>query len=430
MSSVDTTETSNMRKARSRSPYFLWMIWVTWLPFLIPDIVAWLQGHPTLPRLIATLSVLALFIGFYLWTTLRNARRLLSTPPSAGRTEDALAWLTAAVYIVLGLAIAGLASEHGFAWFSPFIFTVAYIGGRFSIPKALFMIVVLVGCIVAAGWLIGLGIGSIGSALFYVVIVGLVVVFLMRVIAASQELRAAREEIARLAVTAERLRIARDLHDLLGHNLSLIALKSELARRLLAVSPERAATEIGDIEQVARTTLQEVREAVASYRQPALSSELEAAQEILAAAGIAYKYEGNEQALNGISPASEAILSWTVREGVTNVIKHSRAHHCMISLTRDEQTIGLEIADDGRGLSSVSENAGNGLRGLAERVKELDGRFEAAPRPTGGFRLAVMVPLAQKPHRNGEQASGTSTPSGILRALDEAPAYGNNQRED
>jgi two-component system sensor histidine kinase DesK len=314
--------------------------------------------------------------------------------------------------------------------FDQFIFTVAYIGGRFSTRRTAQLIAVLVGCIVAAGWIIGLSVNSIGSAIFYVVIVGLVLIFLMRVMKASWELRAAREELARLAVTAERLRIARDLHDLLGHNLSLIALKSELARRLIAVSPERAATEIGDIEQVARTTLQEVREAVASYRQPALASELEAAQEILAAAGITYKYEGNEQMRVGIPPASEAILSWAVREGVTNVIKHSRAHHCLISLTRDERTIGVEIADDGRGLSSVSEDAGNGLRGLAERVKTLDGQFEAASRASGGFRLAVALPLAQKQQIANGPAPAASTPSGILHALDEASEKSLNERED
>lgn len=274
--------------------------------------------------------------------------------------------------------------------------------------------------IIVTGWLIGLNAYSIGSALFYIVIVGIVVVFLMRVVKTSGELRAAREEIARLAVTAERLRIARDLHDLLGHNLSLIALKSELARRLLAVAPERAATEIGDIEQVARTTLQEVREAVSSYRQPALASELEAAQEILGAAGITYRYQGNAQLLAGIAPAAEAILSWAVREGVTNVIKHSRAHHCMIALTREEQSVGVEVADDGRALSSVSEDAGNGLRGLAERVKAVDGQFEAGSRPTGGFCLAVTLPLAPRQHFTSTQMPGTVTPTGMLRALDDA----------
>jgi two-component system sensor histidine kinase DesK len=429
MSSTEATETQNSLRARGRSPYFLWMIWATWLPFLIPDIVTWLQGRPSLPRMIATLIVLAVFIAFYLWTTLQNARRLVARSSSVGRTEIPV-WLTITIYLILGFTLLILASEHGFAWFSPFIYTVAYIGGRFSLKRALPMIAALVVCISLAGWLLGFSLTSIGSAIFYVVIVGLVVVFLMRVIAANQELRAAREEIARLAVTAERLRIARDLHDLLGHNLSLIALKSELARRLLAVSPERAATEIGDIEQVARTTLQEVREAVASYRQPALASELEAAEEILAAAGIAYKYEGDARLLAGISPASEAVLSWAVREGVTNIIKHSRAHHCVIALTRDEQYIGVEVADDGRGLSSVSGESGNGLCGLAERVKALDGHFEAASRPTGGFHLAVALPLAQRQHRAGETAPGISTPSGILHALDDMPAHTSTERED
>ncbi len=115
---------------------------------------------------------------------------------------------------------------------------------------------------------------------------------------------------------------------------------------------------------------------------------------------------------------------------MTNVIKHSRAHHCLISLTRDERTIGVEIADDGRGLSSVSEDAGNGLRGLAERVKTLDGQFEAASRASGGFRLAVALPLAQKQQIANGPAPAASTPSGILHALDEASEKSLNERED
>src|SRR5579883_2054045 len=381
MSSTEAAETQNSLRARGRSPYFLWMIWATWLPFLIPDIVTWLQGRPSLPRMIATLIVLAVFIAFYLWTTLQNARRLVARSSSVERAEIPV-WLTTAIYLILGFTLLILASEHGFAWFSPFIYTVAYIGGRFSLKRALPMIAVLVVCISLAGWLLGFSLTSIGSAIFYVVIVGLVVVFLMRVIAANQELRAAREEIARLAVTAERLRIARDLHDLLGHNLSLIALKSELARRLIAVSPERAATEIGDIETVARTTLQEVREAVASYRQPTLASELQGAQEILAAAGIAYRYEG-----------------------VAKVIRHSRAHHCTIRLNRSSNTVRVEVIDDGSGVpltvtsTGSLTGSGNGLRGLSERVSALGGSCEVGPRKEGGFRLAVALPLARDERR-------------------------------
>ncbi len=219
----------------------------------------------------------------------------------------------------------------------------------------------------------------------------------------SQKLRIAREEIARLAVTAERLRIARDLHDLLGHNLSLIALKSELAGRLLAIQPERAEREIKDIEQVARTTLQEVREAVSSYRRAILTSELNAAHDILRAAGIAYEFEGDEEVIKDATLAVEATLSWAVREGVTNVIRHSRARHCLIRLTSEKQAISIEIIDNGTASSGGSSNGGNGLRGLAERVMELGGRFAAAPCAGGGFRLAISVPLV--PGRNDGAAA-------------------------
>ncbi len=221
----------------------------------------------------------------------------------------------------------------------------------------------------------------------------------------SRELRSAREEIARLAVTNERLRIARDLHDLLGHNLSLIALKSELARRLLTVAPERAATEISDIETVARTTLQEVREAVASYRQPTLASELQGAQEILAAAGIAYRYEGDAEIIATLPASIEAALSWVVREGVTNVIRHSRAHHCTIRLNRSSNTVRVEVIDDGSGVpltvtsTGSLTGSGNGLRGLSERVSALGGSCEVGPRKEGGFRLAVALPLARDERR-------------------------------
>lgn len=229
--------------------------------------------------------------------------------------------------------------------------------------------------------------------------------------------QAAQEEATRLAVMTERLRIARDLHDLLGHNLSLITLKSELARRLAGSASERLASEIGDIEQVARTTLQEVREAVSNYRQPTLSNELHGAQEILAAAGITCRYENNSSARDNESDietfptAVEAVLAWAIREGVTNVIRHSHARSCTIRVTRIGENAAVEIIDDGTGNTNTStdqsedasfaygrEQRGNGLRGLAERVAALGGRFEAGPRDDSGFRLAVSVSLEQRVH--------------------------------
>jgi two-component system sensor histidine kinase DesK len=248
------------------------------------------------------------------------------------------------------------------------------------------------------GWLTGFGLPDLVQTVVFIPAIILLTRTVMWSITTSWQLRTAREEITRLAVMTERLRIARDLHDLLGHNLSLITLKSELAGRLIRVAPERAAVEIGDIEHVTRTTLQEVREAVSAYRQPTLKSELHAAQEILAAAGIAYRYDGGESMIDALPTTIEAVLSWTVREGVTNVIRHSRAHQCTIRVTRDAHEIGIEVIDDGVGAPSInrSDNQGNGLRGLAERVETLGGRCEASPRVGGGFLLAVSVPLARQ----------------------------------
>jgi len=136
------------------------------------------------------------------------------------------------------------------------------------------------------------------------------------------------------------LRLARDLHDLLGHSLSLITLKSELAGRLVAKESTRAAQEIREIELAARQTLREVREAVAGYRQPRLLSELDSARQLLQAAGIECSIE---QAAGELPPSIDAVLAWTVREGVTNVIRHSKARRCFIWLTRENGTVHAEI---------------------------------------------------------------------------------------
>jgi two-component system sensor histidine kinase DesK len=204
------------------------------------------------------------------------------------------------------------------------------------------------------------------------------------------ELQKAREEIARLAVHEERLRFSRDLHDLVGRSLSLIALKSELANRLLGQDPARAAGEMHDVETVARDALREVREAVTGYRQPTLAAELAGARAALDAAGVAC---GIEQNAGVLAPDVESVLAWTVREGVTNVIRHSRAKRCDIRVSRADGRISLEVVDDGRG--AVSGSGGSGLRGLEERVHARGGTAEAGPLGNDGFRLRVSVPVAQ-----------------------------------
>src|ERR1700730_12456115 len=208
---------------------------------------------------------------------------------------------------------------------------------------------------------------------------------------ANQELSLARKQIARLAVGEERLRFARDLHDLLGHSLSVIALKSELAGRLIKASPGLAAHEVEDIEKVARDALREVREAVAGYRQPTLAAELAGAHEALTPAGIAFSVDQDRVAL---PPAVEAVLAWTVREGVTNVMRHSQAKRCAIRIMKKDGRATVEVVDDGRG---GMPEAGNGLHGLGERVRQRGGTLTAEPLPHEGFRLRVMLPIPEVP---------------------------------
>jgi two-component system sensor histidine kinase DesK len=190
-------------------------------------------------------------------------------------------------------------------------------------------------------------------------------------------------------VSEERLRIARDLHDLLGHSLSVIALKSELARKLVEREPARAAAELDDIQAVSRTALAEVRDAVQGYRRLALADALEGAQAALAAAGIDCELAEADVAL----PADvDAALAWAVREGSTNVIRHSGASHCLIRVDGDGDHAAVVIEDDGTAVASAGN--GSGLSGLSERAHRLRGDLEAGARPEGGFRLQLTVPLA------------------------------------
>jgi two-component system sensor histidine kinase DesK len=224
---------------------------------------------------------------------------------------------------------------------------------------------------------------------------GLDMIGVARMGSAIRELQRARRELARLAVIEERERLSRDLHDLLGQTLSMITLKSELARHLVTEEPERCARELSEIERVSRQMLREVREAVAGYRQPTLSSELEGARQLLAAAGIDAQIESINEVL---PPAFDAALAWVVREGVTNVILHSRARHCCIHLIKKNGAVMTEVLSDGgqREQMESTVRPGLGLAGLRERVSALGGRMEAGSLTLAGtehFRVHVELPM-------------------------------------
>lgn len=380
------------------SPYLLWPLWFIWIFFFIPGLLALYQMHLPWPLLIIIIPGVLLFFAAYLWGTWRSVQHMVDqAPQSSARQMES--WLLVALMSGLCLLLPTLVQRDPADWLDFFILTSAYAGSAFKPVRALQIILGLLVLDALLGLLLHFIWTDIGRSMIVVLFVGVVVIGLVRAIVISHELRAAREEIARLAVMNERLRIARDLHDLLGHNLSLITLKSELAGRLLTVAPGRAAGEIQDIEQVARTTLQEVREAVSNYRQPTLASELEGAQEILAAAGIHYHYSGDPTHLNRLPPANETVLAWAVREGITNVIRHGQARNCSLQLTRTKQDILLAILNDcGHDAPVVNTNnsSGHGLRGLAERVETLGGTFSAGPDNNGQFRLSISVPTIQK----------------------------------
>lgn len=217
---------------------------------------------------------------------------------------------------------------------------------------------------------------------------GLILVAVRRLMELVRELEAARAQVAELAASEERLRLSRDMHDLLGHNLSLIALKSELARKLLRLDPAAAEDEVRDIESVARTSLQEARAAVRGLRSSSLASELDRAREALEAAGIEIELQ-----TTGPLPARvETLLGFAAREGATNVIRHSGAARCAIAVRRVGDTAELEMRDDGAAETDAGDQ-GSGLRGLAERMAEAGGTLDAGPAAGGGFRLIARVPI-------------------------------------
>jgi two-component system sensor histidine kinase DesK len=235
-------------------------------------------------------------------------------------------------------------------------------------------------------------------------VIGLTVYSMAALRRTNLKLHEARQELAAMAVAEERDRIGRDLHDVLGHSLSLIAIKSELAGRLLPGDPERARLEIADVERVARDSLGAVRETVSGYRRPTLESELAQARVALDAAGIepTIRHE-----VGPLAASEDAVLAWAVREAVTNMVRHSSARHGTITTARHGSVAELEVTDDGGEPPGVREAAdaaatvpgtpGSGLRGLRERLERVGGRLEAGPRTDGGYRLVATIPVIGPP---------------------------------
>jgi two-component system sensor histidine kinase DesK len=204
----------------------------------------------------------------------------------------------------------------------------------------------------------------------------------------NRKLRKANEEIENLAKVAERERIARDLHDVLGHTLSVITLKSELAGKLMDRDPQRAGQEIREVEQISRQALSDVRDAIRGYRSKGLVAELAQAKSTLETAGLMVHVDAATSMQ--LPPMQESVLSLAVREAVTNVVRHAKARTCRLRIEQQNGTCRLEVADDGQGFTSME---GNGLRGMRERVEMLGGTLER--RNKSGTTLTVTLPIKE-----------------------------------
>lgn len=251
-----------------------------------------------------------------------------------------------------------------------FVYPVAMLPFILQTPqRVLYIMGGQVSCMIFEMQLLNLSRWSMAVGAFFVVIITLTNLYYAEQEKANAKLRLANEEIEHLATVAERERIARDLHDLLGHTLTVIALKSELAGKLIATNPDAAANEISDIQQTSRKALAEVREAVLGYRSQGLAAEVDRARKALAATNITLLCDGLP---NELPIAEETVLSLAVRESVTNIMRHSQATECYMQFRFKDERLHLTVRDNGKG--GVMEE-GFGLRGMRERVEALGGRL-------------------------------------------------------
>jgi two-component system, NarL family, sensor histidine kinase DesK len=339
---------------------YAWLIYS--LPFLATSVFA------TIPAWMKTvlLAEYAAFLALYFAGCFTRGPRIL--------------WIIAGLD---ALAVAGSVWNPGAASF--FIFGSAFVANGFSARTAAKVLVVqvLIGGLASfalnAEWWFYVG-SMVISAL-----IGALTIQARAKEAGDAKLRLAQEEVERLAKLAERERIARDMHDLLGHTLSVVVLKSELAQKLMSRDPARAMQEMAEVERISRQGLAEVREAIAGYRSAGLAAEIEHVRETLTTAGIETTIEARSVKL---APAQESALTLALREAATNVIRHAAATKCHIKFCAQDGSALMEVQDDGKGGDAPF---GNGLSGMRERIIALGGRLQ---RETAqGTRLMITLPL-------------------------------------
>jgi two-component system, NarL family, sensor histidine kinase DesK len=289
------------------------------------------------------------------------------------------------VYAVLtALFVAELPFAHAQAFVMAVFLTILIVAraGTRAVPVVLALAVAaLLVPVAVPSWHVSLSAAWDDVTPIAIPVVALMTFAVHQSLASSHALAEARADLASLAAEKERFRIARDLHDLLGHSLTTITVKAGLAARIGHADHARATQEMAEVEALARQALTEVRAAVASYREVTLAGELATGRQLLRAAGITADLP---RAVDDVDPAHQELFGWVVREGLTNIVRHSRARSCAIRLSQSS----IEITDDGIGSSAPP---GNGLTGLRERVGAAGGSIEAGPAHPAGWRLRVRL---------------------------------------
>jgi two-component system, NarL family, sensor histidine kinase DesK len=337
-----------------------------WLIYLSTFIVYFVLGRMTPVRVGLHIAAVAVFLPLYFRGWWLEGRRLVPV-----------------VTAITALGVACIPWNPGASVF--FIYASGFAGdiGRPAVAVRWLGAIVLVVAIETL--VVGLPLEAWIPAIVLTLLIGGGNVAFAEKRRADTRLRLARDEVEHLAKVAERERIARDLHDLLGHTLSVIVLKSELAAKLTDRDPARAATEIRDVERISREALAEVRRAVQGYRELTLEESLAQARQALLAGGVAFEVDVARVPLD---PKTEGVVALVLREAITNVIRHARASRCVVRMQPDNGRLVMTVADDGVG---GDIRPGTGMAGMRSRVEERGGRFEQDGR--NGTALRIELPL-------------------------------------
>lgn len=346
-----------------------WLMWAVWMIFLIlPAVAVWRDDRSAVSRIGGVVLILVFAVSYSVgsWQILEKGR---------GGIRAAVAFLG---FLIMLTVVAVPFLEANAVAFTPFIVSFAGL----TLPRPWHWLLGLAVFAVCVGLLSATLPLSEWSYFIFILVAVTIGVNAARLLSEQSEGYALGRR--RRDITEERERVARDVHDVLGHSLTVVSVKAGLAERLIDLDPERARAEVADIARIARESLAEIRATVGGLRAAHLAAELAAAREGLLSAGIAVDLPPDPDI---VDPSHRAVLGWVLREAVTNIVRHSRAAHCRIGLAAHT----LVVEDDGVGLRD--RRMGNGLSGLRERVVQAGGDFAVGPGSDGrGTRLEVSWP--------------------------------------